>query len=381
MFRNRSHTRSSNRKTRQRSFLIREMEARKMKNRIVIGFSTLALALVAGTAMAGDYHSGTSAVCADCHTMHYSQQHDFAGGPAPTFDAAGPFERLLKNDPNKLCLSCHDNQADTADVVGVNTGNAGDVRQAGALNLDSHLGANDPGYDTYMGHTIGAKGVTAPGGTFVTSAIEGLACVDCHTPHGSGRNAKDLKGVTITSPYRNVLAPNPAGGFNSISYEIGATSTNNFDVLEREARNYDQSNVDFEKPVATESAYGKYCMSCHTQFHGSASNPNNGDVYDGVEFVRHPTAESIVSSSTYKGASYGKTNFVKVMSDTSAWGANATNGSPSCFSCHKAHGNKNAFGLIHMAGNTGAISEEGSTVNTGMRSLCKQCHSMGGSIL
>jgi hypothetical protein len=47
---------------------------------------------------------------------------------------------------------------------------------------------------------------------------------------------------------------------------------------------------------------------------------------------------------------------------------------PSCFSCHKSHGNQNGFGLIFMAG-TGTVTEEG---DGGVyKSLCKQCHVQG----
>ena len=64
----------------------------------------------------------------------------------------------------------------------------------------------------------------------------------------------------------------------------------------------------------------------------------------------------------------GMVNKVKTMTD-------GTNYTPSCFSCHKAHGNQNAFGLIYMKG-TGAVTEQGDD-GTQLPDLCHQCHGMG----
>jgi hypothetical protein len=49
----------------------------------------------------------------------------------------------------------------------------------------------------------------------------------------------------------------------------------------------------------------------------------------------------------------------------------------SCMSCHKGHGNQNAFGLIYMLG-TGTVTEQGDA-GVDARNMCRQCHGMGGS--
>jgi hypothetical protein len=53
---------------------------------------------------------------------------------------------------------------------------------------------------------------------------------------------------------------------------------------------------------------------------------------------------------------------------------------PSCFSCHKGHGNQNPFGLIFLARDSSLVTEEGTsgvTSDIGIRNLCGQCHVQG----
>jgi hypothetical protein len=109
--------------------------------------------------------------------------------------------------------------------------------------------------------------------------------------------------------------------------------------------------------------------------------------------LRHPTGDANIgqfaaddrhsSLDVFKS----KAHRVKVMSPSGDWGsqgstwpAAATNLTPTCITCHKAHGNQNPFGLIFLAG-TGPITEEGdsngnSSPNPGvrLRALCGQCH-------
>ena len=39
------------------------------------------LLLAAGPSVAGLAHVGSRLICSDCHTMHYSMQHNYRGGP------------------------------------------------------------------------------------------------------------------------------------------------------------------------------------------------------------------------------------------------------------------------------------------------------------
>jgi hypothetical protein len=48
----------------------------------------------------------------------------------------------------------------------------------------------------------------------------------------------------------------------------------------------------------------------------------------------------------------------------------------SCMSCHKAHRNRNPFGLLYMSGR-GQLTEEGDTGGGKYIHLCQQCHQQG----
>ena len=77
--------------------------------RLILLFAGLALGGLAAVAIAGDYHTGLQLVCSDCHVAHYSQQHGYnVGGTYAQMGGAGPHDDLLRNEPNDLCLTCHD---------------------------------------------------------------------------------------------------------------------------------------------------------------------------------------------------------------------------------------------------------------------------------
>ena len=87
------------------------------------------VAVIAFPAIAGEWHAGTTNLCSDCHTMHFSMQHNWDGTtPVSTtsqpggnwLGASGPNHRLLKLPANQLCEQCHDGQTFAPDVLGVN---------------------------------------------------------------------------------------------------------------------------------------------------------------------------------------------------------------------------------------------------------------------
>jgi len=338
---------------------------------------------IGGTAWAGDHHKGSTLVCSDCHVMHYSQTHGYNADGSGFFvplGGAGPYQALLRNDENSLCLTCHDNSSVAPDVLGVNTGKSPtDVREAGFLNRLALVG------QPATGHTLDSLS-TAPGSSPAwkpedeNGTGKGLRCTNCHHQHGSA------SGVTGGNAYRN-LRTNPGRSAAPAGYVSYATSSNDTtkDVFERAPRSYDESQIDFNEPNNTQSSMGKFCGGCHTNFHGTPGDATtvggepSGASY--IDFVRHPTAGVNIgaagggrsSLSTYNG----KTNKVKVMSESGVWVPPATDVTPTCISCHKAHGNNNAFGLIYRSG-TGTLTEDGDSNGTGVRDLCRQCHVQGG---
>lgn len=370
-----------------------------MKRLIVLVVACIAVFAV-NVAFAGDYHTTGKLKCAQCHVMHGQQSHEYltGGEEAEPVSPEAPFEGLLRNRVNDLCLACHDTRlgGHNSDVFGGNT--TGEIRQGGGLNI--HAGpytgwSNDAGYSEIGGHTLYSTDV-APGGTF--SDPGGLNCVDCHMPHGH-----------VPTQYRNLwTSTTPGDKFQGkdLTYQPGgAIIDKSKDVYETASLNHSYDGVWFNEPDQTKSAYGAWCQSCHTNFHGAGGAANMGGQSGGWTFAsqvgwdRHPTSD--VNIGHQAGADFvssltryqGLTNKVKVMSGTatvataSDWAT--SDATPSCFTCHKGHGNKNGFALIMMKG-TGAVSEEGDAAGmdpaTGAYAgahpifttpLCQQCHIQG----
>jgi hypothetical protein len=349
---------------------------------IVTPCLVLGLLAMAVPSFAGDFHSGINLICSDCHVMHASQSHGYNPNGSGTFTPLGaaPVEFLLRNDINDLCLSCHDGQAWAPDVMEAHSN--GYVRQAGALNV---VGGNGL-YPPATGHTLGSTEV-APGSSPAWSNPAGLQCTDCHAAHG-----RAATGTPANGGYRNLFGPVGV----SVSYSRGDVEVTNdltrwvFEDASSgvSANHYGYDHMTFNEPDATKSQYAQFCKSCHTNFHGDVGGVEIGGVpitngYE--EFVRHPASTANIGalggghSSLSRFA--GKTNQLQVMSPTGvragSYTATNTDLTASCMSCHKGHGNQNAFGLIYMLG-TGTVTEQGDT-GTDARNMCRQCHSMGGN--
>ena len=338
---------------------------------VLVLVAVLALGL-ASVAWAGDWHVSGTLVCSDCHVAHYSQQHSLFGsglvGVTP-LGGSGPYALLLRNDPNLLCLSCHNNNTIAPDVFGDNNGKLGSPdRSAGALNSGSVFLGNDPGYGDFDGHTLWST-AAAPGGTWNHATI-GLECVDCHSAHGSATQFRNLRTSTrSTSNFYNKF----------LTYVPGGANIATRDVWLKNIHEYNTDDVAYNEPVTTASAYGNWCAACHTVFHGSSLST---DMMVGGSWVRHPTADVNLTSSRLRQYLTGtsdstgtRANRVRVMDSNGLWGVGSANMTPSCFSCHKSHGNKNGFGLIFMAGNGSTVTEEGD--GGAYRDLCRQCHTQG----
>jgi hypothetical protein len=338
--------------------------------RKVSRLAALVVGLAAGTvAMAGDFHYGQSLVCSDCHVIHYSQHHGYnedGVGIYTPLGGAGPYRHLLRNEINSLCLSCHNNSSFAPDVMGTNSN--GYVREAGGLNRDGTAP-----YFHSTGHTLNSTDV-APGGTW--NDPNGLNCIDCHHHHGEN---------PLGNAWRNLrAAPGTAASNSIIDYAYGTNDLSK-DVYEivnggSVSGHYSINNVWFNEPDPTRSDYATFCKGCHTDFHGAKGGAEVGGESDGTAWTRHPNADSNIGAvggdHSSLGTYNGRTNKVKVMSPTGVWGPTAPSDvTPSCFSCHKSHGNQNSFGLIYMSG-TGLVTEQGDG-GTDVKSLCQQCHIQG----
>lgn len=349
----------------------------------------LGMVAMASLALAGDYHFGQDLICSDCHVMHYSQSHGYnpnGSGNTSPLGAGGPFHYLLRNDINDLCLGCHDGQAFAPDVFEVHSN--GYVRQAGALN---EVGGNGL-YPPPTGHTLNYTG-TVPSGTW--SNPEGLNCTNCHAPHG--RTKGNLGAFAAQGGYRNLFIDDPLF-LNSITYTRGDVEGPNQGGANAAwvhedgsagavGTHYGRGAITFNEPVQTDSRYAEFCKTCHTSFHGAVGGPEVGGTgTPPQQFVRHPNAG--VNIGAIGGGHSNLPRFIaeganqlQVMSfagkKAGTYTATDTDLTPSCFSCHKAHGNQNAFGLIYMLG-TGTITEQGDN-GIDMRNTCRACHTQGGA--
>lgn len=328
---------------------------------------------------AGDYHFGKSLICSDCHVIQPGMGSDIKPGSAQT---SGSIQYPLKGaDINETCKTCHNGGGPAPDVVEINTGNniPQNGREAGALN-DTYSFGNSA---SHKGHTLGST-IMAPHGTW--SNPNGLNCADCHDPHGTINGAVDIKGNSITSVYRNLntkAGGAPDGSIN-VSYQIGTTNDLTKDVFERSTgtrNHYDITNIDFNEPNNTKSGMAEFCIKCHTNI---LSDGGGIGLFGG--FIMHPAAGINIGESGHEGGNEysSKTIFgskpyrIHVMSESGNWGTYGSTWTsmprgltPTCLSCHKAHGNKNPFDLIYAKG-TSNLGEEGD--GKSIKDLCQQCH-------
>jgi len=342
-------------------------------------------------AYAGEYHQGHGLNCYQCHTMHYSQQHlygyeredDIHLGPD------GPYNYLLRDRVNNLCLSCHD-AGDVIDVYGESEVYVVDNRQGGFLNRVGDGNENN-------GHTLESTD-TPPGAgdsPWTPDPDEGFTCVDCHNKHGyfgSDPNYPDPdKGqwrILNINPGNASAAYLNYDRFGDPDYPNLARDINWKASSPSSGGPYEVDNTDFYEPVSDESRYGAWCQGCHERFHGNSSDPdmNNGGSGHDPGWIRHPTAEANIGGVGYRYSDLE--DFAahpyrpQVMSSTGDWGTQGdpwvdppTDLTPSCFSCHKSHGNGNAFGLMYM---TGEVPRTENGDGERITVACKICHVQGG---
>ncbi|MCK6447668.1 MAG: hypothetical protein L6Q99_14845 [Planctomycetes bacterium] len=316
--------------------------------------------------------------CSDCHVMHFSQSHGYGPNGSGVVRSLG-FQAepgLLRASVNDLCTSCHDGDVLATDVLDQeNTGSQlGIVRTAGYLARDGFSSGQ------HGGHRLDSFDV-APGSNPSWSAASenrpgvGLTCVNCHDPHGAVGNNHPTG-----SQYRN-LRSDP--GFSSgrwVTYNAtpGANDLTR-DVFVRQARSYDESQMDWNEPDSQRSAIARWCLGCHTDMHSdsgftvfaSASSTKSAT----TALDEHPYEdEDLEDEMITQINSLG--NRVKVLSSFGIWSPIGSDATPTCVTCHRAHGNGNPYGLIYRSG-TGIPTENGDTNGTSVTDLCNQCHPGG----
>ncbi len=373
---------------------------------------SLAVLLAPLPLVAGEWHSGQNLLCTDCHTMHFSQAHNWDGTtPVPTdpapdgnwLGATGPNHYLLKLPENDLCMTCHDGQTFAPDVVGLNTNpSPSQGRMAGAVN-DPTLGGP---YEEWKGHTLGSTDVPPGYNPSVIGAgdwyneANGLRCINCHAQHGPAASYRNLGPFSIGFPAVPSTRPTYVIGTTNVATQdvwinIPSPYTANSGSAATFNPYYDYANINYNRNDATSGTVQRanrldtLCGACHGDFHGGPTDVTVGGIVAGggwEEFERHPQAVTIgllggghSRLDRYQNA----TTKVKVYSDQ----LNFTDASPGCISCHKAHGNQNPFGLFFLNRDATGIGEQGgyglgqveapNGYQIAYRNLCGQCHVQG----
>jgi cytochrome c553 len=212
-----------------------------------------------------------------------------------------------------------------------------------------------------------------PGGAYTPKSGFGLSCIDCHDAHGTS-------GPGGVSMYRNL---NPKPGSSSLalgvalSYSVHPTSPDlTAQVWERGVGRYDEASVEWCEPNSQASAIATWCAGCHSVFHNSGSTPSQN--------LEHASSRENLEGDMYRIYRTGSTSgvppqgqnkiaWVKVLSRLGGWNGAALNNdaTPTCITCHKAHGNGNPDGLIYRRGTLPATEDGG---GTSVQDLCNQCH-------
>jgi hypothetical protein len=331
--------------------------------------------LGASSARAGDFHTGQTLLCGQCHIMHFSQSHGYlatGGGGFTPLGGLGPNRALLRQRVNDLCLACHDQAGLAADVMGTaNTGSqVGIVRQAGYLN---RLGVEG---QANTGHTLDSL-QPAPWSQPMwrpedeNGGGNGLTCINCHDAHGSSGF-----GHPTGQQYRNLRSEPGNATAAWVTYNHASPGTNDLsrDVFVRSLLDYDESAVDFNEPDDQDSAIAAWCTGCHTWGHGydESAEPGGGA---GMILGDHPVAKDDLGGQELDQL-LTHTNRVKVMSEVGFWDPPGPDVTPTCITCHKSHGNGRPYGLIYRSG-TGVLTEDGDSNGTNVDDLCRQCHEEG----
>lgn len=352
--------------------------------------------------------------------------------------SANPSKYLLKGGGtgmtevvNNTCLGCHDGESFAPDVLGANT-NAGSYnkgRAAGALNDSSTTGE---GYEAYMGHTLGdmtpppGYDPAALGGDWYNDKYlndsRGLECIGCHYQHGRKGKYRNISGPKSqyedagaggsrsfwqAKEYVNTSAYSPGDDIDvwvmvDETYVGGQGTGPDFNYYSFGKRRFNWNEANAQDTVFPQSSnrVANMCATCHYNFHGSEGT-EDGTSVGSKAFLRHPTGGVSITDQTggrWSSLSYfsntdlpdgtglyddtatsvAKVDAAATWTDWNTFDDTAEAG-PFCLTCHKAHGNKNPFGLFFLNPADDDVSEEGSALTAGkpdknFRNLCGQCH-------
>ncbi|MBU0943252.1 MAG: hypothetical protein KJ804_21150 [Proteobacteria bacterium] len=328
---------------------------------IVATFVGLSLSPAAQAAMTGN--------CADCHTMHNSQD----GLPMNFDSSAIPNENLTRG----TCLGCHAQggssaieisgtgripqvyHTDTNDLAGGNFGYITGLKGSGSSDRKGHNIAALTGTDAVLygppggivlafhndGGIVNTDNLTCAG----TNGCHGYRLAGAALPRGiTGSHHKNVSGKMdiATSPGNSYRFLMGVKGLEDVDWEDNASSTahNEYFALAAPVAlgcttlSCHGATGGVQPPNGTMS---QYCATCHGNFHTIANAASDGIGADATSpFIRHPTDLSLPSSGEY--ASYVTYNVGSPVARTTVPDAASATVNPGtdavmCLSCHVTH--------------------------------------------
>ncbi len=303
----------------------------------------LAGAMIYGITSTQTVTAAVSGPCADCHTMHNSQN-----GTPMTFDGTQPHPNLTRGS----CWGCH--TSDTYDSLGVDldspTTTAGGTFNATIANSDAKkhnvVEISDP-----EGTLTVVPGVaTGSRGSNITNINQQFSCAGATGCHGRTDTGITGSHHAQNAGYRFLRIGNGAGtlvlGKGSPNRERGGATATNHNVYSAD----------------TTAGISRFCAECHGVFHT--------DTISNGAFIRHPT-DNLIPSTWNVTVDYNNNPFAFTgteYNNASTNTAYTTNGARvACVSCHRAHGS--AYDDILRFDYATQVAGGGNTVG------CLGCHS------
>ncbi len=325
--------------------------------------------LVAAPAIA--FHRQGVGSCADCHSMHNSED----GMPVII---PGSGDMLLRGqNATEVCLSCH--ESDHGAVLGRDPRNPPPELGAGNFTYLLEDNLND-GWDTggefqiigghRAGHSIIAPSwrldadpdyLVAPGGSYPS---RNMGCTSCHDPHGN-TNFRMLWGAGQST----------ADGF---LFTSAAPLAEGIDI-----------HTQTESPTshtAYQSGWTDWCANCHGDYHeGAAAFEHPGD--DNMSGYQNGYNDYDGPSNPYDG-DYSSAYLPEVPIEDPSMTVDGTVGAfgssrLSCMTCHRAHATSGPGAVrwdpnVVRLGDDGVISFSYPIPNPygdpEQRGLCVKCH-------
>jgi hypothetical protein len=347
-----------------------------------------AACLLPGLAMAQ-----VSGQCADCHTMHNSQD-------GATVVGSGPYGMLLTGD----CVGCHTNSTNGAgrggssnnipyvQHTGVPSTASGGILAGGsfywvaAADSKGHNVAGIKAADVALGNV--PPGYAAATDGFGYNSANRLTCAGTNGCHGDRSVAGDYAGLS-GAHHAAPLTANKASGYmdgsgtdlaNSYRFLKGVKGIESpdWESLQNLATRNVYYGVDRATQANAAATISSLCGQCHGNFHSGANSVVSGVVgaTAASPWIRHPTDFDMYNVRTKEYGGYVVNMEAPVasqnISNTYARGTQSVNVADdaivTCISCHRAHGSEHAD-LLRWDYST-MLAHNGTSGNVG----CFQCH-------